>query len=964
MVSTRWERVRDLFRAAVTLAPPERAAFLATACADDGGLRREVESLLGALDGAGSLAETPAAGLVGPAGPDPLIGRRLGPYRVLAEIGRGGMGTVYVAVRDDDLFHKDVALKVLQGGLTTEYHRECFRLERQILATVTHANVAQLLDGGTTEDGRPYIVMELVTGEPIDAYCDRHALGVAQRIELFVAVCAAVDCAHQSLVVHRDIKPRNILVTAQGVPKLLDFGIARLLPPAGEAATVTVVRALTPLYASPEQLLGKPITTASDVYSLGVVLYELLAGRRPFEPADGPTEELVRRICHDEAARPSAVARERTASLADTAALAPGTDVPLPPDEGATGRRRRELRGDLDTIVMTALAKEPARRYASAAALADDLRRYLAGRPIAARKPTLAYRAGKFLRRHPAGVGAAVLVAALAAAFVVSTVRQSARVARERDKAERIASFMVGLFKVADPGEARGNTVTAREVLDRGSERISRELTDQPDVRATLLGTMGSVYESLGLYDRSAELLAEAVRVRREAQGPAHPDTARALSAFGASLVGKGDYAQAESVLRQALAAQEPGEAAAGDRAQTLHYLGATRYASGDYDEAARRFGEALAGRREAFGPRDERVATTLNNLANVLYEKGEYARAEPLYREALGIFRERLGDSHPRVALALHNLAGVLAAEGDYDGAESLHREAVELRMRVLGPDHPVLAGSEVSLALTLMGKGDFAGAEPLLRHALEVQGKRLGAGHTDAAFTRTALGQVRYVRGDYDEAESLYREALAAQRELGAHPDASETLTGLGVVLDQRGDTRGSLACLREALEERRRQFGDRHIYVSLTLLALGATLRHAGDLAAAEAAYREAVGIDRALGGEHPNLVESLAGLAATLLAQGRAAEGEAPAREAAALAGRRYRPGDFRRAIAESVLGEYLLATGRAGEAEPLLAGAYGSLRATLGEGNRETRDAGRRVKELAEAGRRAASRGPR
>src|SRR5215470_5019015 len=401
-----WPLVKDVFQAALDRPPEERAAFLDSACAGDDALRREVESLLVAQREAGAFLSRPAAL---PAPPE-LEGRRVGPYRVLGPIGRGGMGVVYRAVRDDDVFRKTVALKVVAGGASAEHLRRLAH-ERQILGRLQHPNIATILDGGTTDEGQPYLVMEYVEGEAIDAYCAARGLGTRERLEMFRTVCSAVQYAHQNLVVHRDLKPQNVLVTPDGQPKLLDFGIAKLLA-AGvdpdETPTATLLPMMTPEYASPEQVRGEAVTTASDVYSLGVVLYELLTGARPYSVRTGSLQEIVRVVCDTQPAVPSAAAPQ------------------------AHG-----VRGDLDTIVLKALRKEPARRYASAQELADDLRRYLEGRPVLARKDTVGYRVGKFVGRHRVGVAAAALVAASLVGGLVTTLRQARIAEANRLRAER-----------------------------------------------------------------------------------------------------------------------------------------------------------------------------------------------------------------------------------------------------------------------------------------------------------------------------------------------------------------------------------------------------------------------------------------------------------------------------------------------------------------------------------------------
>jgi serine/threonine-protein kinase len=490
----RWERVKELFDGAAALEPGARAAFLADACRGDSALREEVETLLLAHDEAGGFLPDPATGPDAPGGPpEDLSGRRLGPYRLLGLIGQGGMGDVYRAVRDDDHFKKLVAVKVVRAEMATEDALARFRAERQILAGLEHPGIARLLDGGATGDGWPFLVMEHVDGARIDVYARDHALATAPRIALFREVCAAVQHAHESLVVHRDLKPANILVTAEGLPKLLDFGVAKLMDPAAPGeATATLFRPMTPAYASPEQVRGELLTTATDVYSLGVVLHELLTGRRPYRLATQAPLELQQAICDQEPERP-------------------------------------DLPADLGAIVLKALRKSPHGRYPTVEAFSADLGRYLEGRPVSARKGTVRYRAGKLVRRHPGKAALSLLLAAATAGFAANTAVQANRVARERDKAARLTAFLVGILRVSDPSEARGSTVTAREILDQSASRARAQPAAEPEAQAALLDAMGRMYSNLGLHAEAEPLVEEALAMRRRVLGADHEDVAASL---------------------------------------------------------------------------------------------------------------------------------------------------------------------------------------------------------------------------------------------------------------------------------------------------------------------------------------------------------------------------------------------------------------------------------------------------
>jgi serine/threonine protein kinase/tetratricopeptide (TPR) repeat protein len=828
-------------------------------------------------------------GLGGP-GERPAVARRIGAYQVLRELGHGGMGTVFLAARADDQYQKRVAIKVVRGG--AEVIR-LFRRERQILAGLEHPNIARLLDGGTTDDGLPFFVMEYVEGEPIDRYCDAHALSTHERLRLFQGVCAAVQHAHRNLAVHRDLKPGNILVTAEGIPKLLDFGIAKLVSPGtpGEGATATGL-AMTPAYASPEQARGGLVTTATDVYSLGVILYEILTGHRPYRLKSYEPLEVLRAVSEEVPEKPSTAVRRTDVTVLPDGTTGETTAVSVSRTrEGTPERLRKRLRGDLDTIVMMALRKEPDRRYGSVEALSEDIRRYLEGLPIEARKGTVGYEAGKFVRRHWMGVSAAAAVFVLLVAFGVAMAAESRRTARERDKAERLAGFMVDIFHVSDPSEARGSTVTAREVLDVGVEKISKQLEGEPEARATLLSAMGRVYRSLGLYDRAKQLLTEAMRVRRD-------------------------------VLRRQDA----------DMAKSLHDVAVILYDTGDYPAAEALYRQALALQRQLLGSEHTQVASTLSALATVLYSKGDYSGAESLHRETLALRRRLLGERHADVSESLTNLAAVLTAKGRYDEAESLFRRALEIDQKLYGADHPEVATDLNNLAAVLEEKGDHTSAEPLYREALAIRRKVLGNQHPAVATTLNNLAVLRAAIGDPQGAEPLYREALEIdRRSLGAeHPDVASDLGSLGNLLRDEGRLAAAEPLLREALTMRRKLLGEAHPDVGESLQSLAALLDSKGDHRGAEALYRQALALRRALGADHPAVVTSLAGLAEFLARTGRPLEGEPLAREAVALARGPSSLGPPERARAEGVLGLCLLGLRRFDEAEPLLLASYASL----------------------------------
>jgi serine/threonine-protein kinase len=798
------EEIARLFASALELEPERRLGFVAERCAPSPSMRAAVESLLSAHDSAGdwplALDLTRAAALVGSVQPPAGERTRVGPYRLLREVGRGGMGTVFLAERVDGGFEQQVALKLLRRGIDTEAVLTRFRRERQILARLEHPGIARLLDGGATADGLPYFAMEYVDGEPITHFAMSRRLGVDARLELFEQVCEAVQEAHRNLVVHRDLKPSNVLVTGEGRVKLVDFGIAKVLHewpgdasggPAETALTREGLQPLTPDYASPEQVRGEALTTSSDIYTLGVVLYELLTGRLPYRVAATTPERMVRAVCESVPLPPSTV-------------LGRGREASAP----AGGR----LEKDLDAIVLAALAKEPARRYRSVEALAEDLRRQRSGLPVRARPPSRLYGAIKFVRRHRAGVAAAVLAAASLILGLAGTAWQAAVAARERDRARQeavkageVKEFVLDLFAVSDPNTAHGESATARELLDRGTVRLRTELAGQPEVQAEMMSVAGEIYRLLGLYDRARPLLERALALRREALGEVHPEVVSSLGLLAALSHATGDYEEAEQLYRRALelerrlhGAEHPGVA------RWLNGLSEVARARGRYDEAESLARSALAMRRRSLAPVHVDVAESLTHVAVPLYLKREYPEAEQLYREALAIRESLQGDEHLKVAEVRNRLALLLRRQGRHAEAEALFRRTLATYRRSLGPAHPDVAIVLNNLAQVRQAQAEPAAAEPLFREALAIQRQALRPDHPDVAITLSNLGALLHEQGNVEEAEPLFRESLAIWQSAHGekHPYVALALGNLGELLLTRGDLAGAERFLVRAL------------------------------------------------------------------------------------------------------------------------------------------------------------------
>ena len=852
----------DIFEQALERGPEEQESFLASACGRDADLRREVESLLAAHQAAGDFIARPAIETWLPALGRGMAwqGRRIGPYTVLREIGRGGMSRVFLATRSDREYEARVAIKVMAPGPGAELLVERFRRERQILANLDHPNIARLLDGGTLPDGLPYVVMDYVEGVPIDEHCARERLSIDERLRLFCEVCSAVQHAHGNLVVHRDLKPANVLVTAEGSPKLLDFGIAKLLEPGGDlVVTRTRFQALTPQYASPEQMRGEAVTTASDVYSLGVILYELLTERLPYEVGGVPFPEVARRVAEQEPRRPSAVAA-----------------TPL----------RRRLAGDLDKVVLKALRKDPTRRYPSVEQLAEDLRRHLAHLPVSARPDTFAYRAAKFWRRHR--IAAPLAAAALAAVLALSAVAGIAarRAARERDKAEQALAFMVDVFRQADPMEQavaeRASELTVREALDAGSRRVSRELAAEPELRAMLLNAIGESYLGLGLPGRSRALHEEALALAVPATGRRGEVAAAALHGLGAAHLAAAEYAAAERRLRQALALRQEllGRADAATIETVASLAGALRWQERN-EEAEALLRETLELARRDLGSRAPEVATLLEALADLRWHVRAYAETEALRREVVAIRRAAHGPSHPRVAKALDDLGAMLTEGGKHREAAELHRRARAIWLPLLPADHPALLANLNNLAGTLLNQGRYREAAPMYRRLVARRRALQGERHSMYVTAVNNLATLESDRGNWAAAARLYEGLLPVARETFGEPSlyVAGTLLNTGFIVRELGELDRAERLDRAAFSMLRELYGDGYPLAGRPLLDLGRIAVARGDLEAGEGYVRDALELwRRALPPGHRWIGEAERELGVVLLARGRYAEAE--------------------------------------------------------------------------------------
>lgn len=842
MDSDRWKKLSQVFADSLDREPGDRDAYLQEACGDDVELRIEVERMLAAdVDSVGRIADD---ALTTTLGTDSWEGRIIGPYRVVREHARGGMGRVFVAERADGSFDHVVALKILQSALVSDALLDRFRQERQILARLQHANIATLLDGGVTEDGQPWFAMEFVEGVAIDEYCDTHRLTVEERLRLFRDVCRALVYAHGSLVVHRDLKPDNILTTPEGRVRLLDFGIAKLIADEGDAPQKegTALLALTPAYASPEQVRGEPVGTATDVYSLGVILYELLTGDRPYELSSRVPTEVERVVCGFDPLRPSTRITSPRTDAEKTATDIAGHDASW---YRRTDRKklRRRLSGDLDVICLKALRKEPDRRYATVQELLDDIDRHLEGQPVRARPATMGYRFSKSVRRNRWAWGAAaavILTSTSLIAFYTSRVtaeRDRARI--EAEKAGEVANFLQGLFEVVDPEESLGRTITARELLDAGAERIDQGLAAQPEVQATMLRVIGEVYASLGLREEAVDLLGRAVELNRDVLGPNNEEYATSLLSLATSLQDTGDMAGAESSFLEAIqileAALEPNDPATGEALRHYAYWLET---DGRYDDAITQYESALEHMRAGVDREDPGLVSLLGAYGNLLRQLDD-ERAEPILREVLELRRNNLGSRHPDVASAARTLASLLRDERQFEESEALYLEALDIRREVYGPDHAEVAGVLNSYATMLSRKGDGQAALAIYRDFVRTMEAVHGGPHPDLAAGYHNLATTLREEGLPAEAEAYFNRSLGMQDDVlrESHPNRAFSRVGLASLFRDSGRYDEAEVLLREALEIRRLGLPEGHRHIGEVLSNLGAVLMNQDRFSEAE-------------------------------------------------------------------------------------------------------------------------------
>ncbi len=750
MNAARWEQIQNLFDLVLGTPPESRETVLKSACEGDEDLFSEVMSLLEADSEGNSLFEGIATDHVDVSDIISREGELIGPFQLVRKLGAGGMGVVYLGQRIDGQFEQEAAIKLIKRGMRSEQLLRRFENERQIQARLDHPNIAKLLDGGLTADGQPYFTMEYVEGLPIDEYCQQNQLGVEERIQLFRSVCEAIQYAHQHLVVHRDLKPSNILVTETGRVKVLDFGIAKVI---GEnesipAITQTSAHVMTPEYASPEQVKRMLIGTSTDVYSLGIILYELLAGKRPYELAGLSFGEMERVICEQMPPRPSQHAEQFA----------------------------RQLSGDLDTICLKSLRKEPERRYSSVEKLSEDLDRYLAGMPVLARPDTFLYRSQKFVKRNTWPV---ITAASLIFLTVLLVTFYTIRLATERDRAqveaqksEQIAAFLTDLFEVSAPEQGRGDSIPVRELLDEGALKIERNLAEQPEIQASMMDIMGVIYRKLANYEQAASLLEKSVTSQQ---------------ALGQNPVGL---------------------------AKSLYNLGEVRHYQNQYSVADSLYQEALVIQKKSLGPVHIDIAKTLDLMARVKRDVGAFEAADSLNQLALGMKRALFQEPHVEIAISLHSIALLHKIRQEWIPAKEVFELAYAMRSELDGPDHPKVINIRNNMASVLFNLKEYDKSEALYRENVAASGRTYGNTHTFYGYSLAELAYLLMEKGELEESEALFREALEIEKEGG---DPSTSMLTLSRLMQKQEKWEEAIEWLNQAVQLDLEALGEGHPYIA---------------------------------------------------------------------------------------------------------------------------------------------------
>ncbi len=1012
--SEKWKEVEALLDKALDLPVSQRTVFLEEASQGDEVLR----DLLMEFWEAGLKAEDFLEGDI-PSdvvkvinqltveeayGPAPYKGMRFGDFEVIEEIGRGGMSVVYKAKRVDGQFEQTVALKILKRGMDTDQLVRRFLSERQILAGLQHANIARLIDGGATKDGRPYLIMEYVKGMPITKYCDEHKLDINSRLALFKKVGAAVDFAHRNLVVHRDLKPSNILVTNEEEVKLLDFGIAKVLSADLDetvlALTMAGGRVMTPEYAAPEQIFGDAITTATDVYAMGVLLYELLCGQLPIRYDARRVSAIERIMRSSEMSLPSVFLKQQGKSDQSTIeeiASARGTTTLL---------LTQKLEGDLDMIVQMALRKDPERRYRFVSEFIDEVERYQQGLPVKARPDTLGYRARKFYGRYRFGVISASIALLLLITSLIGTIlqareasEQSMIASQERDvaqreaaKSARITEFIVDVFESIDPDISEGDTLTAYQILERGAQKLENELGEEPALQTDIMTVIGRMYQRMGAYDEAERWLSRALTKRQTLFDKNAIEVLDGAYNMGSLMQDQGRYAEAESLLQQVLS--EPYDVSdAGVElqfAKTQELLGSVLADNGQYEAAKSIYEQSLYTQTALIGEEHSDVASVYVNLGDVLEitsdfegavgyfqkaveiyranpeghaddvadallslseanrNRGAFEDAERYCREALTINRKLFGEAHPRVIKVMNQLGSILSEMGRNEDAERIYLDALSIQVNTLGEKHPDTIELLGNLGGNYIRMGNLKQAVVHLKEALALREAVLGKDHPTVAIALSNLGVALGSLGDYQEAERIHRKSLVMTKKYFGedHPGVAVCASNLANVLYKLERYNEALPHADLAIKIDKETLEPNHRFVAATIAIKGQILFELGQIKDAQQHLQEAIDIYERSGlpADHHIPMRPKIALGKLHISQGRLEQAKPLLEETLRIRQKAFEPDDWRIGEAEAALGIYHLEKGERGAAEKYLKEGLKRLQGALGERHRLSREA--------------------